>query len=181
MYVVSGRLKGEVLKVPLHTRPTSNRVRKSLFSILKDELEDKEVLDLYAGSGSLGIEALSVGAKSCHFVDIKKRCIEIIRQNLTNLNLLHKGILHCKSSLKAIKDFYSEEKKFDIIFADPPYYKDEAFKLLQTLDCYDILSPSGLFILQVFLKDKIFWGVKKYKLILKKRFGQDLILFFTHV
>ncbi len=181
MHVVSGRLKGRVLNVPIHTRPTSQRVRKAIFSILKEDFENKEVLDLYAGSGSLGIEALSMGAKFCHFVDIKKRCINIIRKNLISLNLLYKGASHCKDALKSVKDFYLQGKKFDIIFADPPYYKDEAFKLLQILDCYDILGPLGLFILQVFLKDKVFWRVKNYELFFQKRYGQDLILFFGHV
>ena len=181
MRVVSGRLKGFNVDVPGGIRPTTSRVRKSIFSLLKEEVKGKRVLDIFSGSGILGVEALSLGSKSCDFVDLKKSCCMFIKKSLSSLGLRDKGNVFCKDAFSFIKRACIKGFRYDIIFADPPYFKDYALKTLKSLQDCDILSPQGFLVLQVFLKDRIVLESANLELVLKKRYGQDLLLFFKHV
>ena len=181
MYVVSGRLKGKNIKIPPNVRPTNFRIKKIMLDVLRPVIKDTMVLDLFAGSGNLGIESLSTGARFCYFVDIKKRYSQIIERNLSTLGIRNLAQVLTKDAFKSIKDFYHKGIKFDIVFADPPYYKDYALKTLKYIDDYDIVKNSGFLVLQVFLKDKFITKLKNFEFLLHKRAGQDLILFSKHL
>ena len=101
------------------------------------------VLDLFAGSGSLGIEALSWGAERAVFVDIKKSSLDAVRKNLASLGQVNFGEVYLKDSLSAVKDFHWQKRRFGLIFLDPPYYKGLITKSLKILEAYDIVEPSG--------------------------------------
>jgi 16S rRNA (guanine(966)-N(2))-methyltransferase RsmD len=118
-------------------------------------IKGTRVLDLFAGSGSLGIEAISRGASSVMFVDKFKYAVEIIKENLNILmpEDLRKTEVLSKDIKEAIKFLYDRKDKFDIIFLDPPYYKDWLRKCLKYLNIYDILSHSGFVIAEHFKKD----------------------------
>lgn len=121
MRVITGTARGRKLEAPLGadiTRPTSDMVKEAMFSIIQFEVEGAMVLDLYAGSGQLGIEALSRGAKMCVFVDQNKEAHEVIKTNLTKTELLKSSrvvMMDAKSFLASTKD------TFDIVLLDPPY------------------------------------------------------------
>jgi 16S rRNA (guanine966-N2)-methyltransferase len=117
MRVVAGRLRGRTLHAPRgrDTRPTSDRVREALFSVLGD-VQGAAVLDLYAGSGALGIEAISRGAASATFVDNDDKAVAAIRRNLSDLGIDAK--VHRRDTLAFLR---SAEGPFDLVFADPPY------------------------------------------------------------
>ena len=117
MRVVAGRHKGRTLHAPRgrDTRPTSDRVREALFSVLGD-VEDAAVLDLYAGSGALGIEAISRGAASATFVDNHDKAVAAIRRNLSDLGI--DAEVHRRDALAFLR---TAEGPFDLVFADPPY------------------------------------------------------------
>ena len=141
MRVISGKYKGKFLEGFNidGTRPTMDRVKESLFGIIQNKLENSICLDLFAGSGSLGIEALSNGAKKCYFVDNSKEILKILESNLKNIE---NSIL--------IKDDYNNAirkiKKVDIVFLDPPYSKNLITPAIKQILENDILNDGALLI-----------------------------------
>ncbi len=118
--VIGGKFKRTKLKVPKDTRPLSGIVKSALFSVINDKIKKSYILDLYAGSGALGIEALSRGAKLCDFIDINKKACDIIKENLLKLNLSNNEVYNIPAEIflrynKTIDD------KYDIIFVFQPY------------------------------------------------------------
>ena len=146
MRVISGKLKGRNIKgFDIDgTRPTMDRVKESIFSTIQNYIDDSVVLDLFAGSGNLGIEAISNGAKECHFVDKNRISKNVIQDNINSLNIDNGYIYNMdyKDALNNLKN-----KKFDLIFLDPPY-KDSSFiddSVLFVTD-NDMLNDNGLII-----------------------------------
>ncbi len=123
MRVIAGSARGRRLETVKdnETRPTLDRVKESVFGILQFELEGKPVLDLFAGSGALGIEALSRGASSCAFADRRRDCIEIIRANVDKLGLGAKAQTHLGDYAEVINALEREEARYKLVFLDPPY------------------------------------------------------------
>jgi 16S rRNA (guanine966-N2)-methyltransferase len=144
MRIIGGQASGQILKFPKSkkTRPITDRAKEAIFSILRNEVKDTFVLDLYAGSGSLGIEALSRGAKKVTFVDKDKVCVQIIKQNLTKINLLEKGEVKKE---KVEKFLHADKQKYDLIFFDPPWQEID-LKILSSLKRF--LKPKGIIILR---------------------------------
>ena len=158
MRITGGTALNRRLKTPgtgrtENVRPTSDRVREALFSILGKSVQDSRVLDLFAGTGALGIEALSRGASSAVFVDHHPRSIDLIRTNiLTCLNHADVTILRLdlsrKSSYYALTKRLKDRKPFDLIFLDPPYKKKLAEKALTMVEKAELLSENGLVIVE---------------------------------
>ncbi len=145
MRVVAGIAKGHKLKTldSNDVRPTLDRVKESVFSILYPYLENAKVLDLFAGSGSLGIEAISRGAALCHFVDVSKKSYDCVIENLKHTKLEGYAVTHLKSAESFLA---SNTERFDIIFLDPPYSKgieDNVFPHLSK-----ILEDDGVILLE---------------------------------
>ena len=147
MKVISGTLKGR--KIDGYdidgTRPTMDRVKESLFGMIQNYIKDSTVLDLFAGSGQLGIEAISNGAKLCYFTDNNNEVIKILNKNVTNLGIKDKS----KVILIDWKRFLNEStQKFDLIFVDPPYDYDVYEKILTKVSELNLLNENGLIILE---------------------------------
>jgi len=146
MRVISGTAKGRrLLSLPgRDTRPTTDKVKESIFNIIQFDIEGANVLDLFAGTGQMGIEALSRGARSAVFSDVSAPCLKTIRQNLqtTGFSDLSQVVL------KDYKTVISESPKgaFDLIFLDPPYKKGMLSDALRLSTTFDILSPHGIII-----------------------------------
>ena len=145
MRVISGSARGMLLKAPngLATRPTADRVKEALFSIIQFDLANASVLDLFGGTGQLGIEALSRGARSAVFVDIASAACGIIKENLHRTGLSDRAkVFQCdyKNFLERTND------KFDIIFLDPPYSEVFLENALKTITEIDILQSSGIIV-----------------------------------
>ncbi|MBQ6477058.1 MAG: 16S rRNA (guanine(966)-N(2))-methyltransferase RsmD [Bacilli bacterium] len=158
MKIISGIYKGRnILGYDISgTRPTQDRVKENLFNIINFDLPDKVVLDLFSGSGNLGIEALSRGAKYSYLVDNNPKAIDIIKKNINNLDISNAQVIKkdYKQALKYLKD---NDIKLDIIFLDPPYktnYIEESIKLI---DEYNLLSKDGLIICESNDLDKIIY------------------------
>ena len=133
MRVIAGKAKGHRLKVPkgTTTRPATDLVRGAIFSILENTVSDwTEVLDLFSGSGALGIEALSRGAGWVDFVERKPRCCDIIRENLEKVKLTGQAHVYCCSVAKA---FSFLDKEYNIILMDPPYSESSIGTLIEQL------------------------------------------------
>lgn len=174
MRVISGYLKGRKLEGYdiSGTRPTMDRVKESLFAMIQDYLSDSVCLDLFSGSGNLGIEAISQGAKFCYFVDHQKTSIRCIYKNITALQIeKHASILeyHYIKALKMLKN-----KKMNIIFLDPPYQTDYIEKCLILISQYDLLADGGIVICESDHMDKIIYH-GDYE-VLKSREYKDKVI-----
>ncbi len=147
MKVISGILKGR--KIDGYnidgTRPTMDRVKESLFASIQDYIKGSTVLDLFAGSGQLGIEAISNGAKQAYFIDNNNEVIKVLKQNISNLKIED----NAKIVLSDWKRFLNEcNMKFDLIFVDPPYDYDVYEKILNKVSELGLLNKDGLIILE---------------------------------
>ena len=117
MKIISGKYKGRVIKgYDIEgTRPTQDRIKESLFAMIQNDIRDSVCLDLFTGTGNLGIEAISNGASKCYFVDLNPKCIEVLKQNLRDIDKCYYDIL-CSDYEKALVKFSESNLKFDIIF-----------------------------------------------------------------
>lgn len=182
MRIISGKHKGMKLYTleGIGTRPTLDRVKEPLFSILNFDLPDATVLDLFAGSGALGLEALSRGAKEVVLCDYSSKAIHIIEQNVDkmkerdNVKLLQKDY---KMALKMLKD---EEKKFDIIFLDPPYATNFVEKAAEYIAQYDLLKENGTIVIETDRKEDVKTDINQLELFDiydERKYGRANLIF----
>ncbi|MBI5145119.1 MAG: 16S rRNA (guanine(966)-N(2))-methyltransferase RsmD [Candidatus Omnitrophica bacterium] len=176
MRIISGEYKGRVIKMPKGIRPTQGKVRKALFDILGD-IEGLSFLELFAGSGAVGFEALSKGVSDLTLVEYDRDCLQAIEKNIAALKP-RACTLYPQQAERAIKALHKEGKTFDIVFLDPPYYEGLAKKTLQTLSCYDILTPYGFIVAQHFKKDNLPDAAGDLTLFRQKRYGDTILSFY---
>lgn len=141
--ILGGKWKSRLLKTATETRPTSSLVRKAVFDICRQEVEDARFLDLYAGSGAMGIEALSRGAKEATFVERAKSAIACIRHNLKELAIpAAQALLLPQDAEKAVQILSKQGACFDLIYVDPPYAVEISLILKKIADT-QLLAPHG--------------------------------------
>jgi len=197
MRITSGIFKSRIIKAPEGIRPTLDNVRKSAFDILGDAIKGARVLDLYAGSGAFGLEAVSRGASSCVFVDNSRPSIKAIRDNLEELKLSETGevaVIYA-NSLAAVVKFARMTAKFDLVFLDPPYYRGSlathsatlrvapsekrgAKKSLSLLGGCDILTDTGIVIAEHSKHDELPAKAGGLILFRSARYGDTEISFY---
>lgn len=186
MRIISGSAGGIQLQVPRgEVRPTTDRVREALFSILGDLVENASVLDLFAGSGSLSLESLSRGARSAVLVEGSRTACDVIQKNCTKTRLKGARVVN----MDAVSYVARESRaggKFELIFADPPYCKgplDRDFlDELLTGDLYKLLKGGGIFVAEA----EVGWGIARkdfifpdgWKLVTRREYGKNALLFF---
>ena len=143
MRVVSGTAKGRGLKaVPgRSTRPTSDKVKEAIFSRIGPYFDGGKALDLYAGTGGLGIEALSRGMEGAIFVDIEKKAVDVIRENLQHARLLDRAEVYRNDAEKALKHLAKRGVSFDLVLLDPPYRLKNMDELLGQMQTLGLLNP----------------------------------------
>ena len=150
MKVISGLLKGRNIEGYNidGTRPTMDRVKESLFAMIQNNIKDSIVLDLFAGSGGLGIEAISNGAKLCYFIDHNNEVIKTLNKNVNNLNIKANSKIILSDWKKFLNESHKNNLKFDLIFVDPPYDYDVYEKILDKVSTLNLLNKDGLIILE---------------------------------
>lgn len=163
----------------MSTRPTTDRVKESLFNILAPYIEATSVLDLFAGTGSLGIEALSRGADSAMFVDKSRECVNTINENLEHTKFLEKSKVLQDDYSSVIEKLYTTGKKFDIILLDPPYNKNFIQDTLNILLKNDIIKDGGIIAAEHDAKDTLPERVGKLLNKTSKRYGDTMLTFFV--
>lgn len=201
MRIISGKYKGRVLKMPKGIRPTRDKVREALFDILGD-IEGLSFLELFAGSGMVGLEALSRGAGDLTLVEYNRNCLLMIKKNIQSLGLENCS-LYSKEAQVTIRTLYKDGRKFDIIFMDPPYYpecsyskkhffgipkkyrssryirdKELAKKTLLNLSTYDILAPNGFIVVEHFKKENLPEALGVLTLFKQKKYGDTILSFY---
>lgn len=174
MRVITGKARGVQLKTPdgVLTRPTTDRVKEALFSIIQFEIPTARVLDLFGGTGQLGIEALSRGAKSAVFVDHQENACKLIRENLRRTRLEADG--------KVIRADYLDylrrcRESFDIIFLDPPYAEVFLENALKCITEIDILQSGGIIVAERPLGKELPWEFDGFTRSRDYKYGKTLI------
>ncbi|MEG1658182.1 MAG: 16S rRNA (guanine(966)-N(2))-methyltransferase RsmD [Oscillibacter sp.] len=145
MRVITGIARGRRLREleGMETRPTTDRVKEGMFSILQFDIEGRRVLDLFAGTGQLGIEALSRGAASAVFVDQRADAVNLIRENLKSTQLTEHARVVSGDSMEFLQ---SQREKYDLIFLDPPYEAELLEPALKLIARFDILARHGIIV-----------------------------------
>jgi len=183
MRIIGGEYRSRLISMPkgVDIRPTQDKVREAVFNILAD-VSGKNVLDLFAGSGAFGIEAISRGAKRATFVENNFRCAEAIRSNLESLGVLDTiyDIIRT-NALSVLPRMAKDEEKFDLVFIDPPYHKGMAKKCLINIDSYDILSQTGVVVVEHFKKDALAQGLKTLILEKERVYGDTVVTIYRKV
>lgn len=162
----------------MHTRPTTDRMKETLFNIIRDQMQDAKVLDLFGGSGSLGIEALSRGAKEAYFIDKDPGCVDIIRENLAHTGFEAAAKLFCTDFAVAIRKLHQKGLLFDVIFLDPPYDTGILRKVIQAMEAQNILAPQGLIVIERSHMEVVL--TKKLQLLRDEKYGMSCLTFLAH-
>lgn len=178
MRIISGSMKGRKLYAPsgLGVRPTSDKVKEALFNILSDRMEGAAFLDLFAGTGSVGIEALSRGAKEVVFVEKSKKHIGFLKKNLSLTTVEGRSAVF---SMEA--DEFLKKKKagpFDFIFIDPPYEGKEIEKTLPLLVDGDMITDDGTVIIQHFHKKVLPDQIGQLVFLKRHKYGETVLSFY---
>jgi len=147
MYITNGSLKRRKLATRKGIRLVEARVREVLFNVVGAEIEGTTVLDLFGGSGSLGLEALSWGAERALFSDVDRESAAVIKKNVANLGFSSRAMVYQMDAESMIVHLARQKEVVDVIFLDPPYNRGLLTKILHSLNEYDILNRSGFLIL----------------------------------
>lgn len=179
MRVIAGSARSLPLKTieGLETRPTTDRIKETLFNMLQNDVPGSRFLDLFSGSGGIGIEALSRGARTCYFVDNSKKAIACIRDNLKFTKLQDKAVVMQSDMRSAISRLRTEEP-FDVIFMDPPYLQDLEKEALELLDGAPCVDENTKIIVEVSLKTDLSWLEDSgYEVMKQKNYKTNAHLF----
>lgn len=182
MRVISGSAKGRKLNsVPGEsTRPITDRVKESLFNIIGPDIRSSTFLDMFAGTGAVGIEALSRGAKSGLFIEINNKAIKTLRSNLNLTQLDERAEIMHGNAFSLLKE--TAFQKFDYIYVAPPQYKGLWLKSLELLDDHlDWLADDGWVIVQIHPREISTFELKHLVEFDRRKYGSTLLLFFDQV
>lgn len=177
MRIIGGIHKGRKIKSVkgMLTRPTTDFIREALFNILGDRVNGSYFLDLFAGTGAVGLEALSRGAEKALFVEKNTVACSVIIQNLRDLELADKGLVLQSDVISAIEKLAQDGYVFDIIFLDPPYYKNHIEKTLKALKDFSI---AGSIVAVQHPKDESF-SFSGFSFLKDKKYGRNALTFFV--
>lgn len=179
MKIISGEFKGRTIKgFDIEgTRPTMDRVKESLFGTIQNYVPDATVLDLFAGTGNLGFEALSNRADYCYFNDINIKCVKYIDSVIKELNLSDKSRILNMNYKQALKFFVSNNITFDLIFLDPPYKMDILNEIIDFIHENKLIKDNGLIICEV---DNLYLDNNYYSKIKEKKYGSKYIVIYKN-
>jgi len=183
MRVIAGHSKGRRIKVPKgrEIRPTASRVKEALFNILPHDLTGIRVLDLFAGTGSLSLEALSRGAQEAVLVDVSYKAAAAIRDNLAALDFSRRSKVWTLPALPAIRRLARAGESFELIFLDPPYQKGWVGRVLEAVAEGEILGDAGTLVAEHSVRDPVGESYGSLRLRDQRRYGDTLLSFFGYV
>ena len=178
MRIITGKLRGLKLLVPagLSIRPTSDRVKESVFAILGDKLVEATVLDLFGGSGNLSLEAVSRGAREVVCVDNNPISLKCINANVQKAKAVAQVKIYRNDALKSIALLHRENLLFNIIFCDPPYNKNWTQKILEQIKNYNIVAKSGIIVIEYSQHEK-FVLPSDFHLFRQEKYGETMVAF----
>lgn len=183
MRIISGRLRGRKL-LPIRgdaIRPTSDRVREAIFNIIAREVAEARVLDLFAGTGAMGIEALSRGARSAVFIDSRKASLAVVRKNLDILGLTGQSRVILWNIEKNLNCIGAEAPDIQLVFMDPPYHRNLIGPPLEHLAVCRALAPGARIVLEHAASDRLPDHMPGYVLTDQRKYGKTFVSFLNYV
>ena len=178
MRIISGKARGTKLNTLEGnlTRPTLDRVKESLFNIIQNDIEESNFLDMFAGSGAIGLEAASRGARKVILCEKNKQAINVIEKNIKRTHLENEVVLYKKDYENMLEDL---KEKMDIVYIDPPYKTDLVYRSLKKILDLDILSANSLVIIETDEEERILKQIEelKVKIIDKRKYGRIHLIF----
>jgi 16S rRNA (guanine966-N2)-methyltransferase len=179
MRVIAGAFRGRRLHSPKgdKIRPTIDKVREAIFNIIASEIPGAKVLDLFAGTGAMGLEALSRGAAGCVFVDQSEDAIRLVRENVALCGVQEKSLIIRETMPSAIRRLASRGELFDLIFLDPPYghgYLEKALEILET-----VAKEDAMIVAESHVKDEPPSHLKVWSKERERRYGDTLISIYS--
>ena len=180
MRIIAGKARGHKLLLPksLVTRPTLDRVKEAMFSSIQLYLMDSVVFDMFAGTGSLGLEAASRGAKEVYLVDKSDETYPLLKENIKKLKFTDFCTSLNMDSYDALKLMAQKNKKFDIIFIDPPYCKEMIPKAMEMIKKDNLLKDNGIIVTKIDTIEEKFMGFEDIKLFKSKKYGNTTVCFY---
>lgn len=176
-------IAGEARSIPLiapkgqKTRPTSDRIKETLFNLISDKVYNCVFLDLFSGSGQIGIEALSRGAREANFIEYDKEAFSCIKKNVLKTKFSDKSKLYNTTVLNALKNFDRKEKKFDIIYIDPPFLENQENEVLNFIAKSKIVTNKTIIILEISLETNVDFLNESFNVLKEKKYKNSKHIF----
>lgn len=182
MRIIAGKARGRKLIPPetIETRPTLDRVKEAMFSIIQNYIQDAVVLDVFAGTGSLGLEAASRGAKEVYLVDKSNTTYPLLEKNIENLKFKDFCFPLNIDSYDALKTLSKKGKVFDIIFIDPPYCKEMIPKAIEIIKENNMLDKDGIIVTKIDSIEEIYEGYKDIQKVKSKKYGNTTVCLYKY-
>jgi 16S rRNA (guanine966-N2)-methyltransferase len=177
MRVISGSAKGRSLKaVPgTSTRPTTDKVKEAIFSMIGPYFDGGQVLDLFAGTGGLGIEALSRGMQKAVFIDIEKKSIDTIQHNLQTAGLKDQAEVFRTDAARALKALAKRDQRFELVFLDPPYKMKVIAELISTMDEQKLLEDQAVVVVEHDANDVLLEAIGGFEQQRRAEYGDTAV------
>lgn len=180
MRIISGLAKGRKILSPegMNTRPTLDRIKESIFNIIQGKVVGSKAIDVFAGTGSLGLEAVSRGAEECYLIDKGESTFKFLKQNVENLGFKDKCKCLNMDSYAALRELGNKGMIFDLIFIDPPYLKDMIPPAVEIITEKGLLSEDGLIVAKIDTKEELYKGNEKIELFDFRKYGNTTVCFY---
>ena len=181
MRIIAGEVKNRIIKTRkgFDTRPTLESVKESLFSIITPYIEGSVFLDLFSGSGSISLEAISRGAKRAVMIEKDGEALKYIIENIDNLGFSDRCRAYKNDAIRAIEILGRKNEKFDIIFMDPPYQDNVTKKVLKAIDKANILAEDGLIICEHHLLEDLEDNIASFRKTDERKYNKKILTFYT--
>lgn len=182
MRIIAGLAKGRKLLSPIgmETRPTLDRVKQSMFNIIQNRLYGAVALDVFSGTGSLGLEAVSRGASQCYLVDKGPQTFSFLQKNVENLGFSDKCKCYNMDSYKALEMLGEKGVSLDIIFIDPPYRLNMIPPAVEIIHKYNLLKKSGIIVTKIDTVEEIYEGNSEIVLNDSRKYGNTTVCFYCY-
>ncbi|MGH4138083.1 16S rRNA (guanine(966)-N(2))-methyltransferase RsmD [Clostridium sp.] len=182
MRIIAGSARGRKLLSPvgMGTRPTLDRIKESIFNIIQDRTRNAVVVDMFSGTGSLGLEAASRGATACYLIDMGDTTFEMLEKNVENLKFTDKCKCFKGDTYKFMQQFADEKIVFDLIFIDPPYAKDMIPPAIEIIAANRLLREDGMIVCKIDTSEEIYEGNSIIQLSNSRKYGNTTVLFYEY-
>ena len=182
MRIISGSARGRKILSPvgIGTRPTLDRIKESIFNIIQNKVRNAVVVDMFSGTGSLGLEAASRGATQCYLIDMGDTTFDMLQKNVDNLKFDDKCTCLKGDTYKYMQQFADEKIVFDLIFIDPPYAKDMIPPAIEIISANRLLRKDGLIICKIDSSEEVYEGNDTINLTDLRKYGNTTVLFYKY-
>mmetsp|Transcript_22494 Transcript_22494/g.10858 ORF Transcript_22494/g.10858 Transcript_22494/m.10858 type:complete len:191 (-) Transcript_22494:1040-1612(-) len=180
--IIGGEFKGKKLYSikGIKIRPTAAKLRESIFNIIGPKVKKKSVLDLFSGTGALGLESLSRGAEFCIFIDNNKSALDAINKNVKICGVEKKSKLIKSNIIRSLSCIAGKNYIFNLVFMDPPYYMDVVLSVLKNLSLSKVLEDNAIVVVEHSVSKKVYENIPEFNLYDHRKYGKSFVSFLKH-